>query len=164
MHNNFIVLGGYKLPGYCTWKEELKKTKHINYMQNLSPILRSALNPWITLMHSYTISHQNKNSRSFQHIQALSAKILLFKGFSSALEILMTFQGFSRNSRSSTNTVNSNTFWYVHLSHLSLRSERFRSIYYSKVGSFLPLLLSLQLSGRRTPKNVRGGAYGAHGY
>ena len=30
MHNNFIVLGGYKLLGYCTWKEELKKTKHLN--------------------------------------------------------------------------------------------------------------------------------------
>ena len=43
MHNNFIVLGGYKLLGYCTWKEELKKTKHINYMQNLSPILKSEI-------------------------------------------------------------------------------------------------------------------------
>ena len=29
MRNNFIVLGGYKLHGYCTWKEDLKKTKHI---------------------------------------------------------------------------------------------------------------------------------------
>ena len=30
MHNNFVVLGGYKMLGYCTWKEGLKKTKHIN--------------------------------------------------------------------------------------------------------------------------------------
>ena len=31
--------------GYCTWKEDLKKTKHINEMRDLSPILKSALNP-----------------------------------------------------------------------------------------------------------------------
>ena len=30
VHNNFVVLGGYKMLGYCTWKEDLKKTKHIN--------------------------------------------------------------------------------------------------------------------------------------
>ena len=30
MHNNFVLLGGYKMLGYCTWKVDLKKTKHIN--------------------------------------------------------------------------------------------------------------------------------------
>ena len=30
MDNNFIVLEGYKMLGYCAWKEDLEKTKHIN--------------------------------------------------------------------------------------------------------------------------------------
>ena len=39
MHNNFIVIGGYKILGYCTWKEDLKKSKHFNLMKGCAQSL-----------------------------------------------------------------------------------------------------------------------------
>ena len=55
------------------------------FSQNLSPILRYALNPWITWYNP--ISYPKKIQAVFIIFQALSAEILLFKGFTSALEI-----------------------------------------------------------------------------
>ena len=89
MHNNFIVLGGYKMFGYCTWNEDQKKTKHINEMQNLSPILESALNQKFKEFSLFSSSF-SKNS-SFQ------------KAFQVLLKSKIKFQGFSRTSRSSMN-------------------------------------------------------------
>ena len=86
-------------------------------MRNLSPILKSALNPWY-FNHSYIIFHK---SRRFRYLQALSAKILLFKGFSSAL-------GFSRTSRSSWRTLDQTCqdrllLWMTNISLFSFHAQ-----------------------------------------
>ena len=60
MYNNFIVIGGYKILGYCTWKEDLKKSKHFNLMKGCA----QSLNYFNAFL--YIISHPNKNSVSFQ--------------------------------------------------------------------------------------------------
>ena len=79
-----MLVFGHKIQGVFKHYKKLsfqgvfKAAATVQVSQNLSPILKSALNPRITLIQSHIIPHQ---------FQALSAKILLIKGFSSALEI-----------------------------------------------------------------------------
>ena len=82
-HSSALVFGHtiegvFKHLKNWVFKEYSKQHATVQVLQNLFPILTSALNPWITLIQSYITSHP---------FQALSTKNLLFKGFSSAFEI-----------------------------------------------------------------------------
>lgn len=72
-------------------------------MRHLSPILKSALNPWITLIHSYIISHLNQGGFIiYKHFQQ---KFFFSRAFQAPLKYKIKFQGYSRTSRSSWRTL-----------------------------------------------------------
>ena len=74
MHNNFIVLGGYKMLGYCTWKEDLKKSKHFNLMKGCA----QSLNYFNAFLHYFPSEQKFSKFSGIIKFQTLNSSEFIF--------------------------------------------------------------------------------------
>ena len=74
MHNNFIVIGGYKILGYCTWKEDLKKSKHFNLMKGCA----QSLNYFNAVLHCFPSEQKFSKFSGIIKFQTLNSSEFIF--------------------------------------------------------------------------------------
>ena len=74
MLNNFIVLGGYKILGYCTWKEDLKKSKHFNLMKGCA----QSLNYFNAFLHCFPSEQKFSKFSGIIKFQTLNSSEFIF--------------------------------------------------------------------------------------